>query len=131
MKFRILLLFLLINRLYSYSQNTSDILLLANHFNDSVGIPVNHPSFSNDSSKRVYSFLIGKLYQQLISDQMQGKCIFSPSCSIYAKQCFMKYGMFKSSLLTIDRLNRCHPRNYSSYFYAKKDLKDKRIMDSP
>lgn len=55
-------------------------------------------------------------YKTLISSQDTPKCIFTPSCSVYAVQAYQKKGLFIGWLSTFDRLSRCHglvdPRHY-------------------
>jgi len=36
-------------------------------------------------------------------------CVFEPSCSEYAKQAILYYGMFYGLILTAARIGRCHP----------------------
>lgn len=38
-----------------------------------------------------------------------GRCKFYPTCSEYAKQALLKYGILKGTLMTIARLGRCNP----------------------
>lgn len=36
-------------------------------------------------------------------------CVFYPSCSEYARQAVVKYGIFKGMGLAVKRIIRCHP----------------------
>ncbi|MBP6858155.1 MAG: membrane protein insertion efficiency factor YidD [Candidatus Pacebacteria bacterium] len=38
-------------------------------------------------------------------------CIFYPTCSQYAIECFKKYNFFLATKKTINRISRCHPGN--------------------
>lgn len=38
-----------------------------------------------------------------------GFCRFSPSCSEYARQAIVRYGLLRGGLLALWRLGRCHP----------------------
>lgn len=38
-----------------------------------------------------------------------GGCKYHPSCSQYAKECFLKFGFFKASKLAASRILRCSP----------------------
>jgi len=49
-----------------------------------------------------------KVYRLLISPWINA-CRFRPTCSEYAIESFIKFGLFKGSLLTLKRLLRCHP----------------------
>lgn len=40
-----------------------------------------------------------------------GYCRFTPSCSEYSKQAFLKYGFLKGLLKSIWRILRCNPWN--------------------
>ncbi len=48
-------------------------------------------------------------YQRYIRQALPGSCRFAPSCSEYAKQAIMKYGIIKGGWLAIGRLVKCHP----------------------
>lgn len=48
-------------------------------------------------------------YQLLISPILPAACRFYPSCSEYARQAFLKHGVFKGLKLTCERLVKCHP----------------------
>ena len=37
------------------------------------------------------------------------QCRFIPTCSEYAKEAIMVYGVFKGTFLAIKRILRCHP----------------------
>ncbi|MBI2045939.1 MAG: membrane protein insertion efficiency factor YidD [Parcubacteria group bacterium] len=39
----------------------------------------------------------------------QNTCVFYPTCSQYAKEAIMKYGVIKGIFLSIIRVARCHP----------------------
>jgi len=41
----------------------------------------------------------------------QPSCIFHPTCSEYARECFKKYPFLKAFLKTSGRIGRCHPGN--------------------
>jgi putative membrane protein insertion efficiency factor len=53
--------------------------------------------------------LLIKIYQLGISPLLGSQCRFTPTCSQYAKEALQKYGAFKGSWLTINRIRRCHP----------------------
>ena len=48
------------------------------------------------------------LYQYFISSQDAPSCIYTPSCSKFAKLSIYHFGLIKGVLLTSDRLQRCH-----------------------
>lgn len=47
-------------------------------------------------------------YQQKITYQLPGSCIYTPSCSEFSRQCFEMYGPVKAFFLSADRLARCN-----------------------
>ncbi|MBW1835958.1 MAG: membrane protein insertion efficiency factor YidD [Deltaproteobacteria bacterium] len=53
-------------------------------------------------------FLI-RAYQVLLSPILGPTCRFFPSCSHYALEAILRYGLFKGLLLAIKRILRCHP----------------------
>lgn len=54
-------------------------------------------------------------YQTKISVNTPPACRFTPTCSSYAKDCYMNYNFFKATLLTIYRILRCNPFNKGGY----------------
>ncbi|XOV90893.1 MAG: membrane protein insertion efficiency factor YidD [Bacteroidota bacterium] len=53
-------------------------------------------------------------YQYSISPFFPSTCRFQPTCSNYAKEAIMKYGV-KGVILAIKRILRCHPWGGSGY----------------
>lgn len=37
-----------------------------------------------------------------------GRCVFTPTCSEYARIAIMRYGVLRGGLMTARRLSRCH-----------------------
>lgn len=56
-------------------------------------------------------------YQHVISKYIltHPHCRFTPTCSEYARQAFIKYGFFKALFLTIRRVSKCHPFHDGGY----------------
>lgn len=54
-------------------------------------------------------------YQTKISPNTPPKCRFIPTCSEYAKECFIRFNFFKASFLTIKRLLKCNPFHKMAY----------------
>lgn len=50
-----------------------------------------------------------KLYQALISPALGPRCKFYPSCSEYAVQAIMRFGILRGLVLATWRLLRCNP----------------------
>ena len=49
------------------------------------------------------------VYQKSVSPVFPPSCRYVPTCSQYAKEAIVKYGLFKGSYLAGRRLLRCHP----------------------
>ena len=52
--------------------------------------------------------LIG-IYQRFISPLLPVSCIYTTTCSEYAKQSFIKHGFFKGFGLSVIRVLKCGP----------------------
>jgi len=68
--------------------------------------------------KRILTFplvLLIKGYQNFISPLSPATCRFQPTCSQYALEALKKHGLFKGSLLTMNRISKCHPWGGSGY----------------
>lgn len=55
------------------------------------------------------------LYQYCISPLLPSSCRYSPTCSMYAKEALLKYGVMKGIVLSIKRILRCHPWSRGGY----------------
>ncbi len=55
------------------------------------------------------------VYQHMISPLTRPACRFQPTCSCYAKDAFVKYGVFKGAWLATRRIASCHPWGKSGY----------------
>jgi hypothetical protein len=47
------------------------------------------------------------VYQKVISPAFPNSCIYTPSCSTYAKESILSHGLFRGLLLAITRIFRC------------------------
>ncbi len=54
-------------------------------------------------------------YQYLVSPLFPPSCRYTPSCSQYAKEAILKYGVIKGSYLGARRILRCHPFHAGGY----------------
>jgi putative membrane protein insertion efficiency factor len=48
-------------------------------------------------------------YKRFLSPLLPRACRFEPTCSVYAREAFARYGLARGAMLTIKRLARCHP----------------------
>ncbi len=56
-----------------------------------------------------------RLYKVLLSPLFAGSCRFVPSCSDYARDAILEFGVIKGSWLAARRLGRCHPLGSSGF----------------
>ncbi|MDO4662443.1 MAG: membrane protein insertion efficiency factor YidD [Tissierellia bacterium] len=57
-----------------------------------------------------------KFYQIVISPQLgYGKCKYTPTCSEYAREAFIKYPFLKALRLSVRRILRCNPFSKGGY----------------
>ncbi len=50
-----------------------------------------------------------RFYRYFISPMFPPSCRFHPTCSAYAIEVILKYGIFKGTYLAIVRISKCHP----------------------
>ena len=54
-------------------------------------------------------------YQYLVSPLFPSSCRYTPSCSQYAKEAILKYGVIKGSYMGARPILRCHPFHAGGY----------------
>lgn len=59
-------------------------------------------------------FLID-IYRYLISPLLPKSCRFYPSCSSYARDALLKYGVVRGLFLSVKRVFKCHPFHPGGY----------------
>ena len=59
--------------------------------------------------------LIIRAYRYLISPLFPPTCRFTPSCSEFCSDAFIKYGLIKGVWLSVKRILRCNPWNAGGY----------------
>lgn len=52
-----------------------------------------------------------RVYQYAISPLLGPRCRFHPTCSHYAIEALIRFGMIKGSWLMMKRILKCHPLN--------------------
>ncbi len=55
-------------------------------------------------------------YKTFLSSQDGGRCVFTPSCSVYALQSVRRLGLVPGVLNAFDRLTRCHPQRPGKFY---------------
>jgi uncharacterized protein len=58
--------------------------------------------------RHLLAFLI-RLYQWTVSPLLGPACRYYPSCSQYALEAVLRFGVLRGSALALARLARCHP----------------------
>jgi len=56
-----------------------------------------------------------RFYQLAISPMLPPACRFQPTCSAYAAEAILRFGIFRGGILALRRLSRCHPWGGSGY----------------
>ncbi|MEE2773465.1 MAG: membrane protein insertion efficiency factor YidD [Pseudomonadota bacterium] len=70
-----------------------------------------------------FFYLLIRTYQLFVSPLLGNNCRFSPTCSTYALQCIRRFGALRGSILTLNRLRKCHPFGPYGYDPAPKQAK--------
>jgi putative membrane protein insertion efficiency factor len=58
---------------------------------------------------RQFAVLLIRLYQWTVSPLLGPTCRFHPSCSQYALEAVLRFGVLRGIGLALARLGRCHP----------------------
>ncbi|HUL19575.1 MAG TPA: membrane protein insertion efficiency factor YidD [Steroidobacteraceae bacterium] len=53
--------------------------------------------------------LLIRIYQWTVSPLLGPRCRFYPSCSQYAHEALLRFGLLRGGWLALKRLGRCHP----------------------
>jgi putative membrane protein insertion efficiency factor len=69
------------------------------------------------------------VYQNTISRQISATCLYSPSCSDFAKNAVRHYGLIKGGFLSVDRLTRCNRISETGLMKNKPDPLTKKYPD--
>lgn len=56
-----------------------------------------------------------RMYQQVVSPYLPSVCRYEPSCSQYAAEAIMRYGVVRGSWLGARRILRCTPAGGRGY----------------
>ncbi len=55
------------------------------------------------------------VYQKMLSPWLPDACRFTPTCSQYAKEAMLKYGLLRGLGLSLKRMSKCHPFHAGGY----------------
>lgn len=115
MKFILIIVFVFFNIIGNAQIENSDLLLIKQK--DALPISklyVRPYSNLNKSKWQTYNPInltfsgLMFFYQNVISSQVNAQCLFSPSCSEFAKASIKKYGLIKGMFLAADRVQKCN-----------------------
>jgi putative membrane protein insertion efficiency factor len=56
-----------------------------------------------------------RAYQYAVSPMLGNRCRFAPSCSAYAEEAIVRYGLVRGVWFALRRIARCHPWNPGGY----------------
>lgn len=74
---------------------------------------ISDPTPAGDSlTLRLPSLVVRTLisvYRVLLSPLLGPACRFAPSCSAYADEAIMRYGLLRGGRMALTRILRCHP----------------------
>ena len=128
--------------IFSFSQNKkNDLAFIAKHIPGEI-ISVN-PLNTKTPIKTKHQNAIAKFnpvtltfsglmlfYQHIVSPQISSECIYTRSCSNFAKRAIYEYGIIKGVFLAADRLMRCNAfceNDFPSYTFSANG----KIIDEP
>ena len=69
-----------------------------------------------------------EFYQSARKNDGKAHCRYTPSCSNYAKEAFLKFNFFKAFFLTVFRILRCNPLFKGGYDPVPKTKKEKILI---
>lgn len=73
------------------------------------------PAIRKESAMKQASLGLIRLYQRVLSQYWPGSCRYTPSCSNYAYDAVMQFGVMRGGWLALRRLSRCRPLGGSGY----------------
>ena len=71
-----------------------------------------------------FLLLIIKFYRKYLTYILKSRCIFTPTCSVYAMEALKKRNLFDALILIIWRILRCNPLSKGGYDPVPDDPKD-------
>ena len=65
--------------------------------------------------KKILIKMIDIWHSHISAYLWRSRCIYTPTCSQYAKEALEKYGIIKGGMLSIWRFLRCNPFSHGGY----------------
>ncbi len=56
-----------------------------------------------------FAIVLLDTYKRFLSPLLPRACRFEPTCSVYAREAIVRYGLGRGAALALKRLVRCHP----------------------
>lgn len=56
-----------------------------------------------------FAIVLLDTYKRFLSPLLPRACRFEPTCSVYAREAIVRYGLGRGGALALKRLVRCHP----------------------
>ncbi len=122
-----LILVLLLSVGHAFGDETESLRFILRHNRPTAAAGDSHAHsasfafFTTETSEVKLVFLsLLKFYQLVISSQDQPSCMFTPTCSEYARQAIEKYGLIVGAVMAGDRLLRCNGTGRRFYHVDEK-----------
>ncbi len=61
------------------------------------------------------AFIFVRFYQLAVSPYLPSVCRYMPTCSEYAMESLVRYGLWRGGYLAVKRILRCHPFSKGGY----------------
>jgi putative membrane protein insertion efficiency factor len=71
--------------------------------------------FSIKGGAKTFVLLIIRFYRCVISPCLPRCCRYEPTCSAYAYEAVLKYGVCRGGVMAVRRILRCHPFHPGGY----------------
>ena len=95
--------------LFLIAQHEAGEIVIENKLNTKTALQTKHHNALAKYNPVTLSFSgLMLFYQHIVSPQLNATCVYSRSCSNFAKQAILEYGIIKGVFLTADRLMRCN-----------------------
>lgn len=69
-------------------------------------------------------------YQKVLSPQISADCLYSPTCSEYSRQLFIRFGLLKGFAFSADRIMRCDRISATTIHQINIDINDGKVHET-